>query len=84
MHSSKQPRGDQKARGKRYSLTLRGVYSEYLDDMVRQGVYLEAQDAIRAGLRLLFEKHGIKIYNARTGERVRPEDSVLKPETTPK
>lgn len=43
-------------------MTLRGVYTEYLDALVEQGVYHESQDAIRAGLRLLFEHHGIKLY----------------------
>jgi len=64
------PKGDPKTQSKRYSLTLRGVYSEYIEALVEQGVYHEPQDAIRSGLRLLFEKHGIKLY-------------VHKPETTP-
>ncbi|MBA7693245.1 hypothetical protein ES703_101823 [subsurface metagenome] len=56
------PKGDPKGKGRRYSVTLRGVYSEYLEALVEQGVYHESQDAIRAGLRLLFEHHGIKLY----------------------
>ncbi|GAI64009.1 unnamed protein product [marine sediment metagenome] len=56
------PKGDPKSKGKRYSVTLRGVYTEYLEALVEQGVYHESQDAIRAGLRLLFEHHDIKLY----------------------
>ncbi|GAI05527.1 unnamed protein product [marine sediment metagenome] len=70
MHNPKTPKGDPKTKGKRYTLTLRGVYSGFLDDMVEQGVYLEPQDALRAGLRLLFEKHGVELY-------------IKKSETTP-
>lgn len=57
------PKGDPKAgKSKRYSVTLRGVYTTILEDLVEQGVYHESQDAIRAGLRLLFEKHGVELY----------------------
>jgi Arc/MetJ-type ribon-helix-helix transcriptional regulator len=62
MHNSKQPRGNPKSPGQRYTLTLRGIYAEVLNDMVEKGVYLEPQDALRAGLRLLFEKHGVELY----------------------
>ncbi len=56
------PTGDPKNGSKRYSLTLRGVYTKYIEALVDQGVYHEPQDAIRSGLRLLFEKHGIRLY----------------------
>ncbi|MBA7671067.1 hypothetical protein ES703_79218 [subsurface metagenome] len=62
MHNPKTPKGDPKTKGKRYTITLRGIYSELLDDMVEKGVYIEPQDAIRQALRLLFEKHGVKLY----------------------
>lgn len=56
------PRGDRETQSKRYSVTLRGVYTEFLEELIGQGVYHESQDAIRQGLRLLFEKHGIELY----------------------
>ncbi|MBA7544811.1 hypothetical protein ES705_37172 [subsurface metagenome] len=62
MHNPKVPKGNPKSKGKRYSLILRGVYSELLDDMVEKGVYIEPQAALRAGLRLLFEHHGVELY----------------------
>ncbi|GAI96364.1 unnamed protein product [marine sediment metagenome] len=62
MHNPKTPRGNPETKGKRYTLTLRGVYVEHLDRMVDQGVYHESQDAIRQALRLLFEKHGVELY----------------------
>ncbi|GAI76992.1 unnamed protein product [marine sediment metagenome] len=62
MHNPKTPKGDPKTKGKRYTITLRGVYSELLEDMVEKGVYMEYQDAIRQALRLLFEKHGVDLY----------------------
>jgi len=56
------PQGDPKTGSKRYSVTLRGVYVEYLEALVEQGVYHEEQDAIRQALRLLFDTHDIKLY----------------------
>lgn len=61
------PRGDPKTRGKRYSVTLRGVYVEHLDRLASQGVYLDEQDAIRSGLRLLFDHHGVELYVVKAG-----------------
>ncbi|MBA7716826.1 hypothetical protein ES703_125907 [subsurface metagenome] len=56
------PKGDPKSKGRRYSVTLRGVYTQHLEALIEQGVYHESQDAIRQGLRLLFEHHDIKLY----------------------
>lgn len=63
----KTPRGDPKTKGKRYSVTLRGVYVDHLDSMTSQGVYLDEQDAIRAGLRLLLDHHGVELYVKKAG-----------------
>lgn len=48
-------------------MTLRGVYVDHLDSLASQGVYLDEQDAIRAGLRLLFEHHGAELYVVKAG-----------------
>ena len=57
------PRGDPSTtKGKRYSVTLRGIYTQYIEELVEQGVYHESQDVIRQALRLLFAHHDIKLY----------------------
>jgi len=57
------PRGDpETAKGKRYTVTLRGIYTKYIEELVDQGVYNESQDVIRQALRLLFASHDIKLY----------------------
>ncbi|GAH95801.1 unnamed protein product [marine sediment metagenome] len=41
----------------RNTVTLTKSYNDALDELVRRGVYIEKQDAIRCALRTLFEKH---------------------------
>lgn len=43
----------------RLSLWLTKRYLDALDHLVKEGIYLERQTAIRAALRLLFKSHGI-------------------------
>jgi len=64
MQRAKTPKGDRKLKGQRYTVTLRGVYSDTLNELIEDGVYMDHQDCIRASLRLLFkEQHGIRLYN---------------------
>ena len=46
---------------KKVSLTLTTRYIERLDHLVKEGLYMERQAAIREGLRLLFELHGVPL-----------------------
>lgn len=41
-----------------------GVLSRTLDELVNSGIYSTRSEAIREGLRLLAEKHGIKLTPA--------------------
>lgn len=67
MQRAKTPMGDKRLRGQRYTITLRGVYSDSLNELIEDGVYMDHQDCIRASLRLLFkEKHGIRLYRRKT------------------
>ena len=45
----------------RITFRLTQRYMDILDELVRQGIYNSRNEAIRAGLRVLFEKHGIKV-----------------------
>ncbi len=47
---------------KRFSLTLKRVYVEALEQLVEEGIYLEPQVAIRDALRILFRLHKIKPF----------------------
>jgi len=54
---------------KRFSVTLTGIYVDRLESLVTEGVYLDHQDAIRAGLRHLFLFHGMEpLYKNRVEE----------------
>lgn len=59
MHSVENPR---KNPGKRYSLTVTGLYVSVLEALVEEGVYMDVQDGLRSALRLLFEHHEIRAY----------------------
>lgn len=61
------PRGGPETKGKRYSVTLRGLYVYYLDRFVEQGVYHDEQDMLRAGLMLLLQHHGVDLYTKKGG-----------------
>lgn len=45
---------------RRFSVTLTGPYIEALNRLVKEGFYLDHQDAIRDALRRLFQYHGIE------------------------
>ena len=47
---------------KRLSVTLTRPYINALDHLVKKGLYMEHQDAIRTALRRLFQFHGIKAF----------------------
>jgi Arc/MetJ-type ribon-helix-helix transcriptional regulator len=44
---------------KRYSVTLTDPFLNALDRLVKEGLYIDNQDAIRDALRRLFQYHGI-------------------------
>ncbi len=46
---------------KRLSLSLRPAYVDRLDRLVKAGIYMESQTAIRDALRRLFEHHGVPL-----------------------
>jgi len=49
---------------RRFSVTLTGPYIEALNRLVKEGFYLDHQDAIRDALRRLFRFHGMEpLYN---------------------
>jgi len=57
------------ANKKRYSVTLTELYIVRLDRLVKEGVYLDNQDAIRAALRRLFQFHGMEpLYKEKVEE----------------
>lgn len=56
---------------RRLSLTLTRVYVESLDRLVDEGIYMEHQVAIRAGLRLLFRQHKIEPFLSGLVEEVK-------------
>ena len=48
---------------KRVSLTLTPVFIDRLDSFVKEGFYMERQEAIRDALRRLFELRGVPFKN---------------------
>ena len=46
---------------KRVTIRLTNRYVDYLNWLVEQGIYNSTGEAIRAGIRMLFEHHGIKL-----------------------
>lgn len=48
---------------KRFSVTLTGPYIEALDRLVKDGLYMDHQAAIREALRQLFQYHGIEPFS---------------------
>ena len=48
---------------RRFSVTLTGPYIERLGILVEKGLYLDPQDAMRDGLRRLFQFHGMEPLN---------------------
>ena len=53
---------------KRIGVTLTKPYLQGLDQMVKKGLYLDRQVAIRAALRLLFDEHGIESFTDKRAE----------------
>jgi len=49
----------EKSRRTRYSVTLTQPFMDGLDELVKRGLYLDAQNVIRESLRSTFEKHGV-------------------------
>lgn len=49
------------AHKRRFSVTLTPPYIDRLDRLVRKGIDMNHQDAIRAALRRYFEYHGIPL-----------------------
>lgn len=47
----------------RVSIRLPKRYVDRLNWLVEKGVYTNKTEAIRAGIRILFEKHGIKLLD---------------------
>jgi len=46
----------------RVSLTLTKPYTEALELLVKKGIYIERQPAVRAAIRLLMRRHGIPSF----------------------
>lgn len=61
------PLGGPEKKGRRVTLSLRGVYIHHMDALVEQGVYMDHQETIRAGLMLLLQKHGVELYTEKGG-----------------
>jgi len=45
----------------RLSITITEQYKNTLDELVEMGIYLSREEAMRAGLRLLFKYHNLEI-----------------------
>jgi len=43
------------------SIRLTQKYLKLLDDLIKKGIYNNRNEAIRDGVRLLFEKHGVQL-----------------------
>ena len=50
---------------RRFSVTLTPIFVEALDRLVKKGLYLDNQDAIRDALRRLFRFHGFETFSKR-------------------
>ena len=60
---------------KRYSLTLTDLYIDRIDRLIEEGVYMDLQDAIRAGLRHLFLFHEIEpLYKEQVEEAEKDQE----------
>jgi len=63
----------------RYSVTVRFLYTDSLNELVERGLYMDNQDAIRRALQDLFEKHGVEEFmdkrEPKTIERKRIEET---------
>lgn len=46
----------------RVSLTLPQYYVNALNTLIELGIFMEPQDCIRSGLRLIFEKYGLEPF----------------------
>ena len=55
---------DDRASSKKERITIRLTkkYMDLLDQLVEKGAYTSKNEAIRAALRLLYEKHDLKIF----------------------
>ena len=45
----------------RITIRLTGRYTQLLDELVESGAYNSRNEAVRSGLRLLFEHHNLKL-----------------------
>ena len=60
---------------RRFSVTLTGPYIERLDILVEKGLYLDPQDAMRDGLRRLFQHHGMEpLYKEQIEEEEKAQE----------
>lgn len=55
----------------RISVRLTKRYMRLLNELVEKGVYNSRNEAIRTALRLLFEQHGLKVFNATSSDKSR-------------
>jgi len=60
---------------KRISVTLTGSYIERLDILVEKGFYMDHQDALRDGLKRLFQHHGMEpLYSEQVEEAEKAQE----------
>ncbi|GAH80587.1 unnamed protein product [marine sediment metagenome] len=60
-----------------FSVTLPGPYVKALDCLVKGGIYMDPQAAIRNALRRLFQYHGIKTFTDK-GVKLKTKDDPPK------
>ena len=53
----------EKTKKTRVSVTMTETYTEILDSLVENGVYLTRGEAVLEALRILFKQHGIESFN---------------------
>lgn len=54
-----------KAKKRRFSVTLTGPFLEGIDHLVKKGFYIDPQAAMRDALRRLFEFHGLDPFEGK-------------------
>jgi len=48
---------------KRYGVTLTDPFQKGLDELIKEGIFMTPQHAIREGLRLLFKRYKVKPFS---------------------
>ena len=48
---------------KRYSVTLTDPFQKGLEELIEIGLFIDAQHALREGLRCIFERYGVKPFS---------------------